>query len=265
MANEFVNTIRVSGPAEDRERVKAAIENSVIECGEGVVCLREYVLDWEKWRAAFPEWGDVTDLGTLESCYSYEHWNHDGVHPLHLKKDDLRPVRTVKDVLILQAVTRWKPPIAFVERLGRVFPMCAIDGTSLETMDSDLIRWRSRAGETELLERRASIALHEETYRWERQGKTWEWTGEREADVEMMFAFLTLECATHPDVLRTACRLAYHALAFPETTLASRANNYAYDLAITIAEYRHALILEGVLPAPRTPGEPESGDGSSVT
>ena len=248
MANLVVNTLRVTGPAEDLERLKAAIETCATGHGEGVECLRLYHLDWEKWNAVFPKWGDFTALGTIESSYSYEHWNLDALRPIYRTKDDMRPVRIVGDVLIVKTVSDWNPPIDFVERLGTLFPRLEVRGSSLDLSNGDLTRWLSQAGETELLERHYSIYLREETFQWEKQGKVWKWVGEREADIEMMWDFLTLECSGHPDELRTACRLAYDALAFPETNLPSRANNYAYGLAITIAEYRHALIIADVNP-----------------
>jgi hypothetical protein len=254
-----VNTIRVTGPAEDRERLKAAIEASAIDRGEGVECLRQYFLDREKWLVAFPEWGDFTALGTLESKYGFEHLNPDELHPLHHQKDDMRPVRTVGDALIVQTVTEWDPPIGFAKRLGVLLPRLEVSSSSLELTNGIFTRWRSRAGESELLERRCSVFLREETYEWEKQGKVWMWVDEREADIEMMWDFLRLECAGNLEELRTACRLAYDALAFPGTTLRSDANNYAYSLACTIAEYRHALILAGVKPVHRTPDQPGSG------
>ncbi len=249
MANLIVNTLRVTGPAEDRDRLKAAIETSAIDHGEGVECLRTFVIEWEKWTAAFPEWGDITPLGTIESSYSYEHLNPGALRPIHVTKDDMRPVRTVKDVLIVKTVSNWNPPIAFVERLGKLLPRLEVNGSSLDLANGDLKRWQSHAGETELLERQYSVFLCEETFEWEKQGKVWMWVGERDADIEMLRAFLSLECgAADPAELHNACRLAYDALAFPEKTLPSRANNYAYCLAGTIAEYRHSLIIAGENP-----------------
>jgi len=242
MANLVVNTIRVTGPAEDRERLKTAIEASATDRGEGVECLRTFVIDHEKWTAAFPEWGEFTSLGTLESKYAYKHLNPGELRPLYCKKDDMRPVRTVGDALVVQTVTEWDPPINFVNRLGELFPRLQVSGSSLDLANGDLKRWQSHAGEAELLERQRSVFLREDIYQWEKQGKVWKWVDERAADIEMMGDFLGLECgAADPAELLTACRLAYDALAFPGTTLCSDANNYAYSLACTIAEYRHAL------------------------
>jgi hypothetical protein len=256
MANLVVNTLRVTGPVEDRERLKAAIEACAVDGGEGVQCLKEYHLDWEKWRAAFFDWGDVTVFGTIESCYSYEHLNRDGIRPMSLTKDDGRPVRTVEDVLIVKTVTRWDPPIDFVGRLGEVLPRLEVDCSSLN-LSGSFTRWRSRAGETEILERQSSPFTYEGIFNWEKQGKVWQWVGEREADIETMWEFLKLECAGQTDELRTACRLAYDVLTLPGTALGTLENGYAYSLACTIAEYRHALILRGAIPWRRAADQPE--------
>ena len=95
MGNLVVNTLRVTGPAEDRERLKAAIEASATDRGEGAECLREYVIEPAKWREAFPEWGDWTVIGILESCYLRERANRSRAAPRsrHERRHASRPDR----------------------------------------------------------------------------------------------------------------------------------------------------------------------------
>jgi hypothetical protein len=244
MASLLVTTIEATGPAEDLERVRAAIEESAIELGNGVECLKRYYLDREKWATAFPEWGNCMDLGRLESCYPTKHLNPDALRPHHSTQDDGRPVRIADGVLIIRTETNWTPPVGFAQRLGDLFPSLEIVGASLELTNGIFERWRSHGGQTELLERRESAFVGEAIVEWEKDDRVWMWANEREADIRMLHTFLELDVANGADSedLFTACRLAYDALAFPHDSIRAEANSYAYNLAGTISEYRHALV-----------------------
>ena len=95
-------------------------------CGEGAECLREYVIEPAKWREAFPEWGDWTVIGILESC-SYSRPLARALAsrvpaPFGVTKDDMRPVRTVDDVLVFQTVTNGSLRPASLTGWGNCFP-----------------------------------------------------------------------------------------------------------------------------------------------
>ena len=253
MENLIVTTIEVIGPTEILERLRHAIEASATEAGEGDQGLKAFHLDRLKWVAEFPEWGEFIDLEAVESCYPPECVKRESLRPIHKVQHDGRPVRIVDGILVFRVITVSYAPHEFVERLGDLFPVLEITGSSLDRDNGVWERWRVHWAQTELLERRMSAFDGERIWEWVRDGRLWEWTNERNADIMMLQRFLELDVVGRTDAddllascqltydLLASCQLAYDAMAFPSKRLASRANGYAYSLACTIAEYRHAV------------------------
>jgi hypothetical protein len=241
-----INDVRITGPTEVLNRLQAAIEASATDRGEGHSCFKQFEIDRDRWAAEMPEWERSTDLGILESRFGDTQVRNAEKHCRYSERDDGRPVRIVNNALLIKSVTTSTPPVDFIERLGELFPEVEAYVVSVELFNGMLDIWRSRAGRSVLVEHQMSIWTQDGIYEWEKQDKLWQWTGERTADIEMLAEFLLADMQEDEDdvpeeEVRSACRLAYDAVAFPETILPKEANGYAFSVASTIAKYRCAL------------------------
>ena len=240
MGNIFLNNVRITGSAETRRRLLSAIEQSAIDDGQGYDCYKQFTLDPEKWAAAMPEWGTPPTLGLLESRYK------DLSDDCSIEQDDGRPARVENDALLIKCQAYPNQLVEFITRLGELFPEVEAYVICLEVGSGILDVWEYRAGKCELIEHQMSTWVQDGIYEWKKHGKSWEWTGERTADIKMMSTFLSVDAAeeepavTAGDV-HSACKLAYETLAPAEGSLPDVANGYAYALASSILKYRHAV------------------------